>query len=30
LVSTAKDKKEGTAFFEILGIPFKKGEEKKK
>ena len=30
LVSTAKDKKEGTAFFEILGIPFKKGEEKKR
>ncbi|MFA6300841.1 MAG: 50S ribosomal protein L5 [Candidatus Paceibacterota bacterium] len=24
LVSTAKNKKEGTAFFEILGIPFKK------
>ena len=30
LVSTAKDKKEGTAFFEILGVPFKKEEEKKK
>jgi large subunit ribosomal protein L5 len=30
LVSTAKNKKEGTAFFEILGIPFKKEEEKKK
>ena len=30
LVSTAKDKKEGTMFFETLGIPFKKGEEKKK
>jgi large subunit ribosomal protein L5 len=30
LVSTAKDKKEGTAFFEILGVPFKKGEGKKK
>ena len=30
LVSTAKNKKEGTTFFEILGIPFKKGEEKKK
>jgi len=30
LVSTAKDKKEGTTFFELLGIPFKKGEEKKK
>jgi large subunit ribosomal protein L5 len=24
LVSTAKTKKEGTAFFETLGIPFKK------
>lgn len=24
LVSTAKNKKEGTAFFELLGIPFKK------
>jgi len=24
LVSTAKNKKEGTAFFEILGVPFKK------
>jgi large subunit ribosomal protein L5 len=30
LVSTAKDKKEGTAFFEILGIPFKKEETAKK
>lgn len=30
LVSTAKNKKEGTAFFEILGTPFKKEEEKKK
>jgi large subunit ribosomal protein L5 len=30
IVSTASSKKEGTAFFEILGIPFKKGEEKKK
>ena len=30
LVSTAKNKKEGTAFFEILGVPFKKEEEKKK
>jgi len=37
LVSSAKNKKEGTAFFEILGIPFKKeepartgGEKKKK
>ena len=29
LVSTAKDKKEGLAFFELLGIPFKKEEEKK-
>jgi len=27
LVSTAKNKKEGTAFFEILGIPFKKEED---
>lgn len=30
VVSGAKNKKEGTAFFEILGIPFKKEEEKKK
>ena len=30
LVSTAKNKKEGTAFFEILGIPFKKEEDSKK
>ena len=30
LVSTAKSKKEGTAFFEILGIPFKKEETSKK
>jgi len=30
LVCTAKTKKEGTAFFELLGIPFKKEEEKKK
>jgi large subunit ribosomal protein L5 len=30
LVSTAKDKKEGTTFFEILGVPFKKEETKKK
>jgi len=30
LVSTAKNKKEGMAFFEILGIPFKKEETKKK
>ena len=29
LVSTAKNKKEGTAFFEILGVPFKKEEVKK-
>ena len=29
LVSTAKNKKEGTAFFEVLGIPFKKEEESK-
>jgi len=29
LVSSAKNKKEGLAFFEILGIPFKKEEEKK-
>ena len=28
-VSTAKNKKEGTAFFEILGVPFKKEETKK-
>ena len=26
LVSTTKNKKEGTAFFEVLGIPFKKEE----
>ena len=25
-----KNKKEGTAFFELLGIPFKKEEKKKK
>jgi large subunit ribosomal protein L5 len=30
LVSSAKNKKEGTTFFEIIGIPFKKEEEKKK
>jgi large subunit ribosomal protein L5 len=30
IVSTAKDKKEGTAFFELLGIPFRKEEEKKR
>ncbi len=29
IVSSAKTKKEGTAFFELLGIPFKKEEEKK-
>ncbi len=30
IVSTSKNKKEGTAFFELLGMPFKKEEEKKK
>jgi len=30
LVSTANNKKEGAAFFELLGIPFKKEEESKK
>ncbi len=30
LVSTAKNKKEGTAFFELLGVPFKKEELKSK
>ena len=30
LVSNAKNKKEGTAFFELIGIPFKKEEESKK
>ena len=30
LVSSAKNKKEGTAFFELLGVPFKKEEIKKK
>ncbi|MFH1200903.1 MAG: 50S ribosomal protein L5 [bacterium] len=30
LVSSAKNKKEGTAFFEILGTPFKKEEERRK
>jgi large subunit ribosomal protein L5 len=30
LVSTAKNVKEGTAFFELLGIPFKKEEDNKK
>jgi large subunit ribosomal protein L5 len=29
LVATTKNKKEGTAFFEILGVPFKKEETKK-
>ena len=29
LVSTAKTKEEGTAFFELLGIPFKKQEDVK-
>jgi large subunit ribosomal protein L5 len=30
LVSSAKTKKEGMAFFELLGIPFKKEEDSKK
>ncbi|OGI64228.1 50S ribosomal protein L5 [Candidatus Nomurabacteria bacterium RIFCSPLOWO2_01_FULL_41_21] len=30
IVSTAKNKKEGMVFFELLGVPFKKEEEKKK
>ena len=30
LVSTAKNKKEGLAFFDLLGIPFKKEEESNK
>lgn len=30
VVSSAKTKKEGTAFFEALGVPFKKEEESKK
>jgi len=30
LVSTAKNKKEGKTFFELIGMPFKKEEEKKK
>jgi len=30
LVSTAKNKKEGTAFFELLGMPFKKEDTGKK
>lgn len=30
IVSSAKDKKEGTAFYELLGVPFKKEEEKRR
>ena len=30
LVSTAKNKKEGKTFFELIGIPFKKEEDEKK
>ncbi|MEJ0002008.1 MAG: 50S ribosomal protein L5 [bacterium] len=30
IVSSAKSKKEGKAFFEFIGIPFKKEEDKKK
>ena len=30
IVSTAKTQKEGLAFYELVGIPFKKEEEKKK
>jgi len=30
LVSNAKSKKEGTAFFELIGVPFKKEEDTKK
>ena len=30
VVSTAKTKKEGMAFFELLGIPFKREEDSKK
>ena len=30
LVSTAKNKKEGKTFFELLGVPFKKEESKKR
>lgn len=30
IVSSAKNKKEGTAFFEIIGVPFKKEEDSKK
>jgi hypothetical protein len=29
LVSTAKNKKEATTFFEVLGVPFKKEEARK-
>lgn len=29
LVSSAKNKKEGLAFFELVGVPFKKDEQKK-
>ncbi|MEI6580899.1 MAG: 50S ribosomal protein L5 [bacterium] len=30
IVSTAKNKKEGLSFYELLGVPFKKEDEKKK
>ena len=30
IVSSAKNKKEGIAFFELLGVPFKKDEDSKK
>ncbi|MFA5751376.1 MAG: 50S ribosomal protein L5 [Candidatus Paceibacterota bacterium] len=30
IVSTAKSKKEGSVFFELLGVPFKNGQESKK
>ncbi len=30
IVSSAKNKKEGTAFFELVGVPFKKEEDSKK
>ena len=30
MVSTAKTKKEGLAFYELIGVPFKTEEEKKK
>jgi len=29
-ISSSKIKKEGKAFFELIGIPFKKEDEKKK